>query len=552
MMTFTLACLPVFFLKKNPGGYTKLLKVPVGLKRYRRSFFNSRCIRKLASTLIDTEKPLLKDLDGEDVDLHTYRSMIGSLNYLTSSRPEIMFVVCAYARFQVTSKASHSHAVKRIFSDYAGARLDRKSTTKGYQFLDIIVRLQALIDRRKVIISKGMVRQALQLDDADSIDCLTNEEIFVELEMIGVGKGFSRVDTPLFEGMFVPQQVNDDVADDVVDDVDDNDSSKQGEIAKLDVDEDVTLEEVVADLTKDTEDDEAKPAKVKEVIEVVTTAKLMTEVVTTAPTTITAAPSAASRRNGILVKEPKPLKKQAQIKPDEAYARELEAELNENINWNGVIDSIVGFLGKGEEQLEEGASKALKRKSESSEQQAAKKHKLDEEVEELKTHLQIVPNNEDDVWNSPAILKLHQLIKEFDREDLEMLWQIVQERFASSKPKNFSNDFLLNTLKAMFEKPNVEASIWKSQRGSYGLAKVKSWKLLESSRVYIITFKTTQTILVERSYPLTRFTLDQMLNDVKLEVEEESEVSLELLIFVRRQQQEGYRLEKRVWIHPPQ
>nr|GFA43972.1 hypothetical protein [Tanacetum cinerariifolium] len=70
---------------------------------------------KLASTPIDIEKPLLKDPDGEDVDVHTYRSMIGSLMYLTSSRPDIMFAVYACARFQVTPKASHLHAVKRIF-----------------------------------------------------------------------------------------------------------------------------------------------------------------------------------------------------------------------------------------------------------------------------------------------------------------------------------------------------------------------------------------------------------------------------------------------------
>nr|GEY46079.1 hypothetical protein [Tanacetum cinerariifolium] len=117
---------------------------------------------KSASTPIDTEKPLLKDIDGEDVDVHTYMSMIGSLMYLTSSRPDIMFVVCACARFQVTPKASHLHAVKRIFrylkdkpylglwypkdspfdlvaysdSDYAGASLDRKSTTRGCHFLE--------------------------------------------------------------------------------------------------------------------------------------------------------------------------------------------------------------------------------------------------------------------------------------------------------------------------------------------------------------------------------------------------------------------------------
>nr|GEW51278.1 hypothetical protein [Tanacetum cinerariifolium] len=70
---------------------------------------------KSASTPIDAERPLLKDPDREDVDVHTYMSMIGSLMYLTSSRPDIMFVVCVCARFQVTLKASHLHAAKRIF-----------------------------------------------------------------------------------------------------------------------------------------------------------------------------------------------------------------------------------------------------------------------------------------------------------------------------------------------------------------------------------------------------------------------------------------------------
>ncbi|GJT59375.1 putative ribonuclease H-like domain-containing protein [Tanacetum coccineum] len=116
---------------------------------------------KTASTPIETQKLLLKDENGEEVDVHLYRSMIGSLMYLTSSRPDIMFVVCACARYQVNPKVSHLHAVKRIFrylkgqpklglwypkdspfdlvaytdSDYAGASLDRKSTTGGCQFL---------------------------------------------------------------------------------------------------------------------------------------------------------------------------------------------------------------------------------------------------------------------------------------------------------------------------------------------------------------------------------------------------------------------------------
>ncbi|GJW66563.1 hypothetical protein Tco_0120987 [Tanacetum coccineum] len=115
---------------------------------------------KTASTPMETQKPLLKDEHGEEVDVHMYRSMIGSLMYLTSSRPDIMFAVCACARYQVNPKVSHLHAVKRIFrylkgqpklgfwypkdspfdlvayidSDYAGASLDRKSNKRRLTF----------------------------------------------------------------------------------------------------------------------------------------------------------------------------------------------------------------------------------------------------------------------------------------------------------------------------------------------------------------------------------------------------------------------------------
>ncbi|GKA71292.1 hypothetical protein Tco_0777431 [Tanacetum coccineum] len=112
---------------------------------------------RTASTPIETNKALAKDKEGEDVDVHLYRSMIGSLMYLTSSRPDIMFSICACSRFQVQPKVSHMFIVKRIFrylkgrpklglwypkdspfileafsdSDYAGASLDKKSTIGG-------------------------------------------------------------------------------------------------------------------------------------------------------------------------------------------------------------------------------------------------------------------------------------------------------------------------------------------------------------------------------------------------------------------------------------
>nr|GEZ25275.1 putative ribonuclease H-like domain-containing protein [Tanacetum cinerariifolium]GEZ88633.1 putative ribonuclease H-like domain-containing protein [Tanacetum cinerariifolium] len=116
---------------------------------------------KTASTPMRSQKPLLKDEDGEEVDVQIYRSMIGSLMYLTSSRLDIMFAVCACARYQVNPKVLHFHTVKKIFrylkgqhkfglwypkdspfdlmaytnSDYARASLDRKSTTGGCEFL---------------------------------------------------------------------------------------------------------------------------------------------------------------------------------------------------------------------------------------------------------------------------------------------------------------------------------------------------------------------------------------------------------------------------------
>nr|GEV41641.1 uncharacterized mitochondrial protein AtMg00810-like [Tanacetum cinerariifolium] len=209
---------------------------------------------KSASTPIDTEKPLLKDPDGEDVDMHIYRSMIGSLMYLTSLRPDIMFAVCACVRFQVTPKVSHLHAVKNIFrylkgkpnlglwypkdspfdlvaysnSDYAGASLDKKSTTGGCQFLGcrliswqykkqtvvatssteaeyvagascctqvlwiqnqmLDYGLQALVDKKRVVVTEAAIRDALHLDDAEGVNCLPNEEIFTELACMGYDK----------------------------------------------------------------------------------------------------------------------------------------------------------------------------------------------------------------------------------------------------------------------------------------------------------------------------------------------------------------------------
>ncbi|GJS42430.1 hypothetical protein Tco_0567473 [Tanacetum coccineum] len=195
---------------------------------------------------METQKPLLKDEDGEEVDVHMYRSMIGSLMYLTSSRSDIMFAVCAYARYQVNPKVSHLYAVKRIFrylkgqqkfglcypkystfdlvaytdSDYARASLDRKSTTGEAEYMatssccgqvlwiqnqlldygsgrlsSVVaktingeVQLHALVDGKKFIITESNVRRDLQLEDAEGVDCLPNSTIFEQLTLMGYEK----------------------------------------------------------------------------------------------------------------------------------------------------------------------------------------------------------------------------------------------------------------------------------------------------------------------------------------------------------------------------
>nr|GEV30120.1 uncharacterized mitochondrial protein AtMg00810-like [Tanacetum cinerariifolium] len=282
-----------------------------------------------ASTPIDAEKPLLKDSDGEDVDVHTYRSIIGSLMYLTSSRPDIMFEVCLCVRFQVTPKVSHVNAVKRIFrylkgkpylglwypkdspfdlvaysdSDYAGcylrnvvieldvlnilsdalpittngvntprsdedrlklielmvflmtkdvcdefglnaARLSKFLMSGKYaaeefeQIIDFlsgsyinhaltvnpyvyiycikqfwntavvkrsgdVTRLQARVDKKRIVISEEVVCEILQLNDAEGVICLPNEEIFAGLARMGYEKPSTKL--TFYKAFFLTQ-----------------------------------------------------------------------------------------------------------------------------------------------------------------------------------------------------------------------------------------------------------------------------------------------------------------------------------------------------------
>ncbi|GJT57831.1 hypothetical protein Tco_0992885 [Tanacetum coccineum] len=146
---------------------SKLSKIPTDMSMGRllgsHKWTRTKKLRSLeATTPIESNKPLVKDEDGEDVDVHAYISMIGSLMYLTASRPDIMFDVCACARFQVTLKASHLNAVKMIFrSEYGGGQacLDKKSIIEYVAAANYYGQANLVLPRIKV----GAARQKFVL-----------------------------------------------------------------------------------------------------------------------------------------------------------------------------------------------------------------------------------------------------------------------------------------------------------------------------------------------------------------------------------------------------
>ncbi|GKD61067.1 putative ribonuclease H-like domain-containing protein, partial [Tanacetum coccineum] len=164
---------------------------------------------KTASAPIETQKLLVKDEEASDVDVHLYRSMIGSLMYLTASRPDIMFAVCACSRFQVNPKTSHLSVVKRIFrylkgkprlglwyprvpsfdletysdSDYARENLDRKSTTGGCQFLGM--RLISWQRKKQTIVATSTI----EVEYVAAANCC-GQVLWIQNQMLDYGFNF--------------------------------------------------------------------------------------------------------------------------------------------------------------------------------------------------------------------------------------------------------------------------------------------------------------------------------------------------------------------------
>nr|GEW58960.1 ribonuclease H-like domain, reverse transcriptase, RNA-dependent DNA polymerase [Tanacetum cinerariifolium] len=170
---------------------------------------------KTTSTLMEPNKALVKDVEAEDVDVHLYRSMIGSLMYLTTSRPDITFVVCACTRDLPFDLEAYSN------SDYAGASLKRKSTTGEYvtaasycgqgtgsgsgpRCQVTMLGVQKLkLDGNVKLISEASIRTHLKLEDSDGISTLPDTKIFEQLALMGYASNSDKL--TFQKGHFSPQ-----------------------------------------------------------------------------------------------------------------------------------------------------------------------------------------------------------------------------------------------------------------------------------------------------------------------------------------------------------
>nr|GEV03258.1 putative ribonuclease H-like domain-containing protein [Tanacetum cinerariifolium] len=189
------------------------------------------------------------------------------------------------------------------------------------------------------------------------------------------------------------------------------------------------------------------------------------------------------------------------------------------------FNASMEFLLKSKEQIEEESNRAIESINETPAQKAAKRIRLKEakDVEEIKKHLEIVLDEDDDVYTEATplarkvpvmdyqIIQLNNkphfkiiradetyqlyvsfitLLKNFDREDLESLWSIVKERFSTSKANNFSDDFLLTTLRAMFGRPDGQDQVWMSQKTDHACRKkIPTLKVYIESNVECIKAK---------------------------------------------------------------
>nr|GEZ78860.1 hypothetical protein [Tanacetum cinerariifolium] len=515
----------------------------------------------------DTEKPLLKDSDGEDVDVHTYR------------------LISWQCKKQTVVATSSTEA----------------------EYSNNVTRLQALVDKKKVVITKATIRDALRLDDVEGVDCLPNEDIFTELarrkfnfskyifeslvrnvdssskfymypkfiQLIiqnQLGKGFLGVKTPLFEGMLVAREIEEqgNAEEQVQDDVDD--AAARG--ADTAVEGDVVHETSIPSPTLPT----PPPQQSQDLPSTSQVQRTLPQSPLPQPPP-QAQPQATDFPMSLL---------QEALDVCAAFARRVEhleydkvaqaleipklkrkermiAELDRDEGVALMDDE--GAKKKAEEAQVAGDDQVKGRQAEiykidmdhvskvlSMQEDEPKVQKVVDVVTTAKLITEVVTAASESVTTvsitiaaaEPQVLAATITAVPKDKgkgimveepKPMKKKQQVeMDEEYARKLHEELNKDIDWDVAidhvkkKAKEDPPDGQAQVWKNQRTVRGQARVKSWKLLESCGVHIITFITTQLILlVERRYLLLRFTLDQLLNVVRLRVEEQSEMSLELL-----------------------
>nr|GEW03813.1 hypothetical protein [Tanacetum cinerariifolium] len=337
-----------------------------------------------------------------------------------------------------------------------------------------------------------------------------------------VRKGFSGVETPLFKNMLVVRVVDAEEEIHVLDNcsalilrvkgLENANAAQQLEIIKLKarVKKLERLNKVKSSKLRRLKKEDTE---VQEAVEVVTTAKLITEVVTAVATQVAAAST------HVPVAKPKTLKIAAAPavstrRRKGVVIRDPEEELHTD-----TLAETPTVKDKGKGILIEDP-KPMKKK--------------DQVVMDAERSLEIIQDKDDDVFVEAILLAQKVPVVDYQRRSGDFM-EDSKRHISTNKPTNFLDEYLLLTLKTMFGELDEQDPIWRNQKSVHGLALVKRWKLLTSCGVYVIILLTIQLfLLVKRRYPLSRFTLGQLVNVARLQVEEESEMSLELLRFTRQ------------------
>ncbi|GJR33876.1 putative ribonuclease H-like domain-containing protein [Tanacetum coccineum] len=564
---------------------------------------------KTASTPIETQKSLTKDEEAADVDVHLYRSMIGSLMYLTASRPDIMFAVCACSRFQVTPKTSHLNAVKRIFrylkgkpklglwyprvssfdleaysdSDYAGANLDRKSTTGGCQFLGR--RLISWQCKKQTIVATSTT----EAEYVAAANCC-GQVLWIQNQMLDYG--FNFMNTKIY--------IDNESTICIVKNLIFHSKTKHIEIRHHFI-RDAYEKKLIQVLKVHTDDNVVdlltKAFDVSRNLVLLVQKLILLGLVRAAQRSakIRSRPPTKSQLRNLMMTYLKNMGgyKHSQLKAKTfaeiqgLYERQKRVidDFKPMDSDDAVKDSKEAAGVHKQKVLEEPNSTKVEVKQEGHEEsirkrpgrrlkmkatKKSKRQKTDadlEEEEQLKAFLKIVPDEEGIIdyevlekrfpiinWESKFydfnrhgaeciyyiifrsdgssrwIKTFSKMVIRFDRLDLVELYNLVMKRFETTTPEGV--DLVLwGDLRTMFD-ANAKDKLWQNQERW----NLKSWDLYENFGVYTLILEdgTEIHMLAERKYPLTKETLERMLS-LRLVVGTASEDAYTLLRFIQKQ-----------------